>query len=107
MLRSFDYAAEAALQRATVDREQVPERLIAYARDWQRRVHDAFLAEYRAVAAGGGFLPDDPAHVDALLAHFVWQKALYELRYELAQRPDWVGVPLEGVARLLGEGTPG
>ncbi len=107
MLRSFDYAAEAALDRATVDREHVPEGLIAYARDWQQRVHDAFLSEYRTVAAGGGFLPEDPAHVDALLAHFCWQKALYELRYELAQRPDWVGVPLHGLARLLGEDAPG
>jgi maltose alpha-D-glucosyltransferase/alpha-amylase len=101
MLRSFNYAAEAALQRVTVDREQDRERLTPFARDWERRVREAFLSGYLEVAAEAGYLPADPADVDALLDLFVWQKALYELRYEIAQRPDWVPVPLRGIARLL------
>jgi len=103
MLRSFDYAAHAAVQRATIDRPHDRERLAPFARDWERRASDAFVASYREAAAGGGFLPEDPAHVDALIELFTWQKALYELRYELAERPEWVAVPLAGLAQLLGE----
>jgi len=103
MLRSFDYAAEAALARVTVDRAHERERLVPFARDWERRVREAFLAGYREAAEGAGFLPHEEAALDALLSLYTWQKAFYELRYELAQRPEWVAVPLAGLAALLGE----
>ena len=103
MLRSFDYAAQAALARATLDRPHDRDRLTPFARDWERRASSAFVAAYREAAAEGGFLPEDPAHVDALIELFSWQKALYELRYELAERPEWVVVPLAGLGQLLGD----
>jgi len=101
MLRSFDYAAETAVQHSVVNREQDYERLQPFARDWEQRVRAAFLAAYRDSAAGSGILPEGEADLAALVALFTWQKALYELRYELAQRPDWLVVPLRGLGRLL------
>jgi maltose alpha-D-glucosyltransferase/alpha-amylase len=104
MLRSFNYAAEAALQRATVDREHDRVRLVPFAEDWEQRVREAFLRGYRDAAAGSGLHAEDSAQRDELVELFCWQKACYELRYELAQRPEWVGVPLRGLLALLARG---
>jgi maltose alpha-D-glucosyltransferase/alpha-amylase len=64
-------------------------------------VSGAFLASYRAAAVGAPFLPGDEGVFGALLMVHLLEKALYELGYELNNRPDWVGIPLEGLAHLL------
>jgi maltose alpha-D-glucosyltransferase/alpha-amylase len=103
MLRSFDYARHTALQRTAQGAADL-ERLAPLARRWERRVRELFLRTYRDVAVAGG-LYADAADFDAaapLLELFVLEKALYELRYEMDTRPDWVGVPLAGIAALSG-----
>jgi maltose alpha-D-glucosyltransferase/alpha-amylase len=87
MLRSFAYAAQAA---------QVP-----HAAQWTRVVGDAFMEAYLAAAAGASFLPADPDERELLLDVMLIEKALYELRYELDHRPDWVRIPLRGLAGLM------
>lgn len=106
MLRSFDYAAFAALFAFAKDRPDRLERLGPWARLWQVWTSAAFLREYLAVASGAPFLPADPADFALLLEAFTLDKALYELLYELNNRPDWVGIPLRGVLRLIEVGTP-
>jgi maltose alpha-D-glucosyltransferase/alpha-amylase len=96
MLRSFNYARWSALRRVAQSPDEA-ERLAAPAIAWERATRDAFLAGYGAAQA-----PPDGAPLDAeLLALFELDKALYELRYELDNRIDWVQVPLHGVLALI------
>ncbi|HEY3922371.1 MAG TPA: phosphotransferase [Gaiellaceae bacterium] len=85
MLRSFTYAASVAGVAGTGVEE---------------RARTAFLESYLDVMAGTGLLPA-PETTDRLLRTFELEKAVYELRYELAHRPDWVPVPVAGIIRLL------
>ncbi len=101
MLRSFDYAAHAALFARAADRPDEFERLEPYARVWQQLTSAAFLQSYRAEAAGAAFLPSDGRQLDALVDYFLLDKACYELRYELNNRPDWVRIPLRGIMSLI------
>ncbi len=100
MLRSFSYARWTALRR-TIDAGQDDDQLAEAARQWEQVTRAAFLQAYaatRAADAGHVTLPDD------LLALFELDKALYELRYEINNRADWVAVPLHGILELLHDG---
>ena len=105
MLRSLDYAAAAALR----DRAPSPVedgRAEARAEAWRRRARAQFLDAYREGIAGSPAHPE-AAFADALLDLFLIQKAAYEVGYEMAFRPDWVGIPLAGLLRILdGEAEP-
>jgi trehalose synthase-fused probable maltokinase len=92
MLRSFAYAATAAslLKGATV-----PE-------NWEATARERFLNGY-FTEVDAGLLPASEAGIRQLLAIFELEKAVYELRYELNNRPDWVPIPVAGIARLLQE----
>jgi maltokinase len=95
MLRSFAYAASAAeLQRGV----SAPE-------GWEERTREAFLSGYFG-AVDPGLLPPGEANARTLLTIFELEKAVYELRYELNNRPDWVRIPVTGIARLLEEPLP-
>jgi maltokinase len=95
MLRSFAYAASAAeIQRAT----PAPE-------GWEDRTREAFLAGYLG-AVESSLLPPGEANTRTLLTIFELEKSVYELRYELNNRPDWVRIPVAGIARLLEEALP-
>jgi trehalose synthase-fused probable maltokinase len=89
MLRSVDYAV------ASAGADAEPERLPAL-RSWGTEAADRFKAEYlAAVRAGrGSFLPADDASFARSLDLFIIDKALYEVRYELDNRPDWLHIPL-------------
>ncbi len=106
MLRSFDYVRHTALHQAAQGSTEL-ERLGPVARQWERNVRQAFLQTYREVTVAGGLYADDAAFEAArsLLDLFELEKALYELRYEIDNRPDWVGVPLAGIAALAGVGA--
>jgi maltokinase len=92
MLRSFAYAATAAgILRG---REAPP--------DWEERARAEFLDGY-VETVDPNLLPAGEAAVRTLLSIFELEKAVYELRYELNNRPDWVPIPVAGIARLLEE----
>jgi maltokinase len=92
MLRSFAYAASASeLQR---DRP-APE-------GWEERARESFLAGYLE-AVDSILMPPGEAPTRTMLSIFELEKAVYELRYELNNRPDWVSIPVAGIARLLEE----
>jgi maltose alpha-D-glucosyltransferase/alpha-amylase len=109
MLRSFDYARHTALQQAAKSPAEF-DRLASVARDWERQVREGFLQTYREVAVAGGLYADAAQFQEAcaMLDLFELEKALYELRYEIDNRPDWIGVPLAGLAALAApQDTPG
>jgi len=94
MLGSFGYAASAAeVLRDT----KAPA-------DWEDRARDEFLVGYRATVDRS--LVPSGAAMDKLLKVFELEKAVYELRYELNNRPDWVRIPVLGLARMLEEEVP-
>ncbi|HVD92423.1 MAG TPA: maltose alpha-D-glucosyltransferase [Vicinamibacterales bacterium] len=101
MLRSFSYAAQAALFAHRTGPIAESDRLDAWARVWERWSSAAFLKGYLAVAGSAPFVPADPVKRAALLDLFLLDKALYELNYELNNRPDWVRIPLRGLTDLL------
>jgi 1,4-alpha-glucan branching enzyme len=106
MIRSFDYAAFAALFSFAGDRSDRFERLEPWAKSWRTWVSSTFLNAYLDTAKAASFLPRDPSHLARLLNAFLVEKALYELQYELNNRPDWVRIPLQGIAALLGPVAP-
>ncbi|HRD49092.1 MAG: maltose alpha-D-glucosyltransferase [Candidatus Competibacter sp.] len=100
MLRSFNYAAHAALRQATTDgtRDQVV--LLPQVSVWEQQTRAAFLDGYAQAAGDGPGYPTDPDQIQMLLELFTLEKACYELRYELDNRPDWVAIPLGGLAAV-------
>ena len=100
MLRSFSYAAGAALARAITTPEDEA-RLAPLAADWEAQTRAAFMSAYDQTARGAGLYVSEE-DMRALVALFELEKALYELRYELNNRPDWVRWPLAGITRLVG-----
>ena len=103
MVRSFSYAAHAALASYLARRPQDADTLEPWARLWSRFASAAFLASYRGVAAGAAFLPTDGNTLARLLDAFLMDKAFYELGYELDHRPTWARIPLLGLLALLRE----
>ena len=102
MLRSFSYAAYAALFAHSGGRAEELARLEPWAAAWQRWTGAAFLSGYLSTAGAAPFVPADSVQAAALLQLFVLDKALYELNYELNNRPDWARIPLRELAELLG-----
>lgn len=104
MLRSFHYAAHAPLLASTgsvnVD-DSNREKLNGWAEVWAKWVSDRFLDEYLKTARGAEFLPPSREEIMALLQLHVLEKAVYELGYELNNRPGWVAIPLEGISKSL------
>jgi maltose alpha-D-glucosyltransferase / alpha-amylase len=107
MLRSFSYAAYTALAdeelRGLARPDELKE-LDPWARFWAAWTSAVFLRAYRAEAADqdARFLPAREDHMRVLLEAHLLEKAVYELGYELNNRPDWIGVPLHGLRQLLG-----
>ena len=103
MLRSFSYAAHAALASCLARRPQDADTLEPWARLWSKFASAAFLASYRTVAAGAAFLPADSPTFARLLDAFLVDKACYELGYEINHRPTWARIPLQGLLALVRE----
>ena len=93
MLRSFAYAASAA----------AVERGASAPEGWEERARSTFLEGYTA-EVDPSIVPSGEAF-DRLLSIYELEKAVYELRYELDNRPDWVPIPVAGIQRLLEEVT--
>lgn len=99
MVRSFDYAAFGSVLMF-VDEADRPQ-MLPVAAEWQKQATEAFLNGYFQNMAGCASLPDNAADTQKLLDLFVLEKALYEVIYEVANRPDWLAIPMNGLARLI------
>ena len=109
MLRSFHYATLVALHRDE-ERGLLPggseaaQRANAWGQAWYGWAAGRFLGAYRREADDADFLPPDPSSLRTLLDIFVLEKAVYELSYELANRPQWSWIPLSGLLDTLAAG---
>jgi len=104
MLRSFHYAPFAVVfgqSEGSVIRPEDFAALEAGSRFWQRWVSAAFLRAYLSESAGAPHLPGKPDELRILLDAYLLEKGLYEIVYELNNRPSWVRIPVRGVLELL------
>ncbi|MDP9071366.1 MAG: phosphotransferase [Actinomycetota bacterium] len=98
MLRSFHYAAHVAL----AERDEVERATLGPAAEaWEARNGGAFLGGYLATDGIDDILPGNEEDRQALLAAFELDKAVYEVLYERAHRPDWLDIPRAAIRRLL------
>jgi maltose alpha-D-glucosyltransferase/alpha-amylase len=104
LTRSFDYACYSAVADQISGMVLKPDeyaRLHAWIQFWSGWSSAAFLKSYLAVAAGQPFVPRPIENAQLLLDVYLLEKVLYELRYELNNRPSWVRIPLHGILELL------
>jgi trehalose synthase-fused probable maltokinase len=97
MLRSFDYASWTALGSRTPNDQR---NLESWARYWSRWVRACFLREYLTQMQDAALLPPSPNDAARLLRVYQLEKAVYELGYELNNRPDWVAIPMKGINEI-------
>jgi maltose alpha-D-glucosyltransferase/alpha-amylase len=100
MFRSFHYAAHYGLLESRTVRVQDRETLEAFADIWATRASQVFLAAYLETAGTASFVPADRTDLRLLLRSYAILKAMYELRYELNNRPKWTAIPLRGLLQL-------
>jgi maltose alpha-D-glucosyltransferase/alpha-amylase len=101
MMRSFQYAAYSALWQPAMRAEDVPF-LERWADLWYRQMSSVFLQSYLAATAGADFIPPDESDFEILLEAYLLDKAVYEVGYELNNRPSWVVIPVRGIKHILG-----
>jgi maltose alpha-D-glucosyltransferase/alpha-amylase len=104
MLRSFSYVAHAGLYRFLAGHEGAAnlntEGLTEWAHQWQNAASAEFLSAYRDVIAANPALLPPPQQAQRLLEAYLLEKALYELLYELNNRPTWLRIPIAGILSL-------
>jgi len=100
MLRSFSYAGYASLLNYSTRRPEDYGQLEPWAGFWVRWTSVSFLKAYLETAGDASFLPASLEQLERLLDAFLLDKALYELEYELNNRPAWVKIPLRGILDL-------
>jgi len=100
MMRSFQYAAYSALWQPAMRSEDVPF-LERWADLWYRQMDSVFLQSYLKTAAGAIFIPQNPDDLQIILEAYLLDKAVYEIGYELNNRPDWVVIPIRGIKHIL------
>ncbi len=101
LLRSIDYSATAALERALEVAPDEQGKLGAALVEWRERAVATFLAAYRDAMTDQRLWPTSRHAAEKMLKFFLIDKAFYEIEYELAYRPDWLRVALTGLLRLL------
>jgi maltose alpha-D-glucosyltransferase/alpha-amylase len=101
MIRSFHYAAyNALLQRGNVRAEDIPA-LEMWIEPWYQVVSGSFLDEYLKTVGQAPFVPAASEEREILLQTLLLDKAIYELSYELNNRPAWAMIPIRGVKQIL------
>ncbi len=101
LIRSIDYSATAALERALKSAPDEQGKIARALDDWRAHSVTAVLAAYREFMVDPRLWPAQAGDADRLLDFFLLEKACYELEYEMAHRPDWLRVPLAGMQRIL------
>ncbi|HYJ79029.1 MAG TPA: maltose alpha-D-glucosyltransferase [Longimicrobiaceae bacterium] len=101
MLRSFGYAVRVALQDFQGEDLSVRTALEKWSAAWEQEARAHFLAGYREAVGDAPIVPANEELLLRALAVFELEKAVYELGYEANNRPDWIGVPLQGIEAIL------
>jgi maltose alpha-D-glucosyltransferase/alpha-amylase len=103
LIRSIDYSATAALDRALKISPDEQGKLAGALAVWRDSATAAFLTAYREAMTNRQLWPADRRAAERMLNFFLIDKAFYEIEYELAHRPEWLRVPLTGMLRILSE----
>ncbi|RVU00688.1 maltose alpha-D-glucosyltransferase [Mucilaginibacter limnophilus] len=101
MIRSFHYAAYGSLLLDNQIREEDVNKLIPHIEQWYHYMAGFFMRSYLETVNGSSFVPKQKEDLEILLQTFLLQKAVYELNYELNNRPGWVMVPLRGIKSIV------
>jgi maltose alpha-D-glucosyltransferase/alpha-amylase len=108
MMRSFFYASQVALRQVAIEvGDEGDDPLRQWAQRWYMTSGSAFFEAYLREIEDCHLLAADERETRLLLNAFMLDKSLYEVGYELDNRPDWVDIPLRGILQLLhglGEG---
>jgi maltose alpha-D-glucosyltransferase / alpha-amylase len=102
MLRSFDYAARNVLQHSASVRPEDRATLEPWADLWSFHIGQHFIDVYTEKTKEMNLIPQDARQRELLLRAYLMNKAIYELNYELNNRPDWAAIPMNGILRLIG-----
>jgi maltose alpha-D-glucosyltransferase/alpha-amylase len=101
MVRSFHYAAYGSLLLDDHTRKEDVEKLIPFVEQWYHYMSGFFMKAYLETVKGSAFIPDNKEDLETLMTTFLLEKAIYELNYELNNRPGWVMIPLRGIKALM------
>jgi maltose alpha-D-glucosyltransferase/alpha-amylase len=100
MMRSFQYAAYSALWQPAMRKEDVPF-LERWADLWYRHVGSVFLQSYLKTTGNAVFVPQHSEDLQIMIEAYLLDKAVYEIGYELNNRPSWVVIPVRGIKHIL------
>jgi maltose alpha-D-glucosyltransferase/alpha-amylase len=103
MIRSFDYVAHNVLLVDSTFRETDYQLLSNWIDPWYHFVSTMYLQAYLSEAGAVPFIPKCNEDIDILIQAFLLEKAVYELGYELNNRPEWVIIPIKGILRSIHE----
>lgn len=101
MLRSFSYAANMALKKVIKEQPDMISTASKALKTWEQVTSDQFLAGYMKTGAKCASIPESEKEFKRILDLFYIEKALYEFNYEMANRPDWVEIPVKGLISSL------
>jgi maltose alpha-D-glucosyltransferase/alpha-amylase len=101
MVRSFDYAVNAAVRESGLIEDDAAHLVRPWTRLWYGSVAGSFLRGYVETVMGAPFHPHTREEQRVLLEAYLLEKAMYEVGYEANNRPDWLPIPAAGVAELL------
>ena len=100
MMRSFQYAAYSALWQPAMRKEDVPF-LERWADLWYRHMGSVFLQSYLETTGSAIFIPHNSEDLQIMIEAYLLDKAVYEIGYELNNRPSWVVIPVRGIKHIL------
>ena len=102
MVRSFHYAAYSSIMGPEFNQQRKEKDLEKWAESWYYHVTRMYLQGYMDTVGESNFIPKDQEDFDILMETFLLEKAVYELNYELNNRPDWLLIPLRGIKSIIG-----
>jgi maltose alpha-D-glucosyltransferase / alpha-amylase len=102
MVRSFHYAAYSSIMEEEFHQQRKEGNLEEWAESWYYYITRLYLQGYFEKVGDSNFIPKDPEDFKVLMETFLLEKAVYELNYELNNRPDWVLIPLRGIKTIIG-----
>jgi maltose alpha-D-glucosyltransferase/alpha-amylase len=101
MIRSFHYAAYGGLLLSDQIRKEDIPKLTPYAELWYHYMSQFFMKAYLDTVKNSAFIPGNKEDLEVLMTTFLLEKAIYEVNYELNNRPDWLIIPLRGIKTIM------
>lgn len=101
MIRSFSYAAEAARRNLVRNHPAAEINFRQFLANWQKWSIESFIEGYLAETENCRSITGNSKEFKKILSLLCVEKAVYELGYELNNRPDWVEIPLNGLVEVL------